>query len=93
MLAGLNELIKSDSESQELFQSFNNEFKTKEEALAKLAFKRAKVIALILSGTSVLAILSFVYAFTITIKSESEKVKFDTQIQTLEMRIESCSNN
>ncbi len=90
MLEEINDLIKTNPESQALFKSFKADFKVEDEKLKKSTLKRAKVTALVLSGISVVSILFLVFALTVKIKSETQKANFESQIHQLEQQLEDC---
>ena len=86
MFDELNDLIKSDTLSQEKFASFKIRLKNSQDKDQKAALKRARLTALILGLASTISIIFLLYAHTQSTIAEKAMVK----VEYLEKQLEEC---
>ena len=86
MFDELNDLIKSDTVSQEKFASFKISLKKTQEKDQKAALKRARITAVILSMASIISLIVLLYANTQSKVAEKAMVK----VEYLEKQLEEC---
>ena len=88
MFDPLNELIKSDHESQEKFDQFKVNFWKKKEKKRNDEKRQGRIISIVLASSAVVSILFGIYAFRAQVETEH----FKAEINRLEIELKNCSN-
>lgn len=88
MFDELNEIIKSDTESQEKFDQFKINFWKKREKKTKDEKRQAQITAIVLGVSAIITIVFLVYAF----KAETKANYYQTEVDRLNIELQECSN-
>ena len=88
MFDDLNEIIKSDSESQEKFKQFKVNFWNKRAKKRKDEKRRTRMMSIILASSAVVSIVFGIYA----IKAQTEAGNYEDEIAKLRIELQDCSD-